>query len=211
MSSIHLRGYALVDWPDCVGERGTAISGRPAVGCEKRTRQALLISSSLLRLSLTNYDKHIVCQPTLMNVAGLKPYDDLPPPLPPPKIVEEKSRLPPVPLDTTDLMPSSLNPNGLYPPTLSFVFYSVSPLSPSSTPELTTPVTPTSTGGSRSQPPSPQPEARSKKTNPLTELVETEKIYVDQLAGIIRVRPTGYFYSVPPECSDGLSLIRVSD
>jgi hypothetical protein len=59
-----------------------------------------------------------------MNVVGLKPGDDLPPPPPPPKIVEEKSKLPPVPLDTTDLMPPSLNPNGSYPPSsLYFLFW----------------------------------------------------------------------------------------
>lgn len=51
-------------------------------------------------------------------------------------------------------------------------------------------MTPTSPGGSPSHTPPPQPEAKSKKTNPLMELVETEKAYVDQLAGIIRVTST---------------------
>ena len=36
-------------------------------------------------------------------------------------------------------------------------------------------------------PPSPGVDPK-KKTNPLTDLIETEKEYVDRLAGIIRVR-----------------------
>ena len=31
---------------------------------------------------------------------------------------------------------------------------------------------------------------KAKKSNPLTDLIDTEKVYVDQLAGIIRVGPS---------------------
>lgn len=40
-----------------------------------------------------------------------------------------------------------------------------------------------------SVPPSPSADGRPKKVNPLTDLIDTEKIYVDTLTGIIRVRP----------------------
>jgi hypothetical protein len=80
------------------------------------------------------------------------------------------------------------------------------PLNLRFTPDLTTPMTPTSPGGSRSQQASPQPEAKSKKTNPLTELVETEKAYVDQLAGVIRVTSTDGLCSVFLRCADDLCL-----
>lgn len=47
-----------------------------------------------------------------------------------------------------------------------------------------TPITPTSL-----QPPrSPAADGKPKKVNPLTDLVETEKVYVDLLTGVIRVR-----------------------
>jgi hypothetical protein len=32
------------------------------------------------------------------------------------------------------------------------------------------------------------PDIRAKRTNPLVDLIDTEKLYVDQLTGIIRVR-----------------------
>jgi hypothetical protein len=51
----------------------------------------------------------------------------------------------------------------------------------------TTPTTPTSPFVS-SAPPSPAADGKSKKSNPLIDLVETEKLYVEQLTGIIRVR-----------------------
>lgn len=48
-----------------------------------------------------------------------------------------------------------------------------------------TPITPTDS----SIPPSPGGEGKSKKkVNPLTDLIETEKVYVDLLTGIMRVR-----------------------
>lgn len=74
------------------------------------------------------------------------------------------------------------------------------------TPDLARPSTPTGPNDSRSQPPSPQPEAKSKKTNPLTELVDTEKLYVDQLAGIIRVMPLDYFYIASQRFPNGWPL-----
>jgi len=191
VSSIHLRGYALVDWPGCNGERGAAISEQPRVGCEKPDETGrLLISSSPPRLP-PNYDRHAACHPTPMNAVGNKPDDELPPPPPPPppKILEEKSELPPVPLDANGLTPHSLDPNG---PRLSFFLPSCATVESLffALVLLTTPMTPTSPGGSPSHASSPLPEARSKKTNPLMELVETEKAYVDQLAGIIRVTST---------------------
>lgn len=39
--------------------------------------------------------------------------------------------------------------------------------------------------GTPSSPASPDP--RSKRTNPLVDLIDTEKLYVDQLTGVIRV------------------------
>ena len=51
-----------------------------------------------------------------------------------------------------------------------------------------TPMTPIGSNHS-SVPPSPSVDGRPKKTNPLTDLIDTEKTYVDLLTGIIRVRP----------------------
>ncbi|KAL1951608.1 hypothetical protein VTO73DRAFT_757 [Trametes versicolor] len=48
-----------------------------------------------------------------------------------------------------------------------------------------TPITP-APGSLPSIPPSPSSEGRSKKANPLTDLIDTEKVYVDLLTGIIR-------------------------
>lgn len=60
-----------------------------------------------------------------------------------------------------------------------------------------TPTTPTSPNVT-SAPPSPSTEGKPKKSNPLIDLIETEKVYVDQLTGIIRVCATAsislYFY-----------------
>lgn len=50
----------------------------------------------------------------------------------------------------------------------------------------TTPTSPTSSSG----PSSPSVDGKSKKSNPLIDLIETEKLYVDQLTGIIRVCAT---------------------
>jgi hypothetical protein len=36
-------------------------------------------------------------------------------------------------------------------------------------------------------PASPSPDSRAKRANPLVDLIDTEKLYVDQLAGVIRV------------------------
>ena len=147
------------------------------------------------------------CHPTPMNVAGNKPDDELPPPPPPPppKILEEKSELPPAPLDADGLTPPSMNPNG--PRLPFFVSFRVTIESFfSSLDLLTKPMTPTSPGGSPSYTPTPLPEAKSKKTNPLMELVETEKAYVDQLAGIIRVTSTDGLYCVFPWRADGPRL-----
>jgi hypothetical protein len=55
----------------------------------------------------------------------------------------------------------------------------------------TTPTTPTSPSV-LSAPPSPSADGKSKKSNPLIDLVETEKLYVEQLTGIIRVRADNY-------------------
>lgn len=62
-----------------------------------------------------------------------------------------------------------------------------------------TPTTPTSPT-SFSALPSPSADGKSKKSNPLIDLVETERLYVDQLTGIIRVRARVFhkFYAVDP-------------
>ncbi|KAF8078528.1 hypothetical protein FPV67DRAFT_1465551 [Lyophyllum atratum] len=44
----------------------------------------------------------------------------------------------------------------------------------------TTPVTPSSTSF-------PSPDAKPKKSNPLNDLIDTERTYVEQLTGVIRV------------------------
>lgn len=49
-----------------------------------------------------------------------------------------------------------------------------------------TPVTPMP--GEMPPSPSAQSADKAKKSNPLTDLIETEKLYVEQLTGIIRVR-----------------------
>lgn len=49
------------------------------------------------------------------------------------------------------------------------------------------PLTPNS-AVSPSVPPSPSADGRPKKSNPLLDLIDTEKLYVDLLTGIIRVR-----------------------
>jgi len=73
----------------------------------------------------------------------------------------------------------------------------------------TTPTTPTSPSV-LSAPPSPAADGKSKKSNPLIDLVETEKLYVEQLTGIIRVRAdnsTNYAWLITtncPESSGGL-------
>jgi hypothetical protein len=42
-------------------------------------------------------------------------------------------------------------------------------------------------------------EAKQKRANPLTDLIDTEKSYVDQLTGIIRVRMQPNVVSAFPE------------
>ena len=54
-----------------------------------------------------------------------------------------------------------------------------------------TPISPTGSGFPTSLPPS---DAKPKKSNPLVDLIETEKTYVDLLTGIIRV---GFLVSFP--------------
>lgn len=50
------------------------------------------------------------------------------------------------------------------------------------------PLTPTSPSGSAL--PSPSFESKQKKSNPLIDLIDTERVYVDQLTGVIRVSST---------------------
>ncbi|KAH9837133.1 uncharacterized protein C8Q71DRAFT_586889 [Rhodofomes roseus] len=59
-------------------------------------------------------------------------------------------------------------------------------LSQSVNAEPATPSTPSKGAQFATVPPSPGGDARGKKVNPLTDLIETEKEYVDRLAGIIR-------------------------
>lgn len=67
-----------------------------------------------------------------------------------------------------------------------------------------TPTTPTSPNIA-SAPPSPSTEGKPKKSNPLIDLIETEKVYVDQLTGIIRVCATA---SINLHASNYLYLSR---
>ena len=116
-------------------------------------------------------------------------------PPPPPKIVQDLEpensyhTHPPVPPINTSLSPTSpdsgavhfLLPGGLHFPELTIVASGlhVPPL---------TPMTPIGSTHS-SVPPSPSQDPRPRKVNPLTDLIETEKTYVEFLTGIIRVRP----------------------
>lgn len=142
--------------------------------------------------------------------------DDYHKPLPSPGRAEKFDKLPPPPPDAVDsvylppLPPkithdSDLDPPGsagLLPPipTLpslgsldhSAFLFAANPacvrveLFITSTIALNVPLTPTSPNSSA--PPSPSAIEKSKKSNPLIDLIETEKLYVDQLTGIIRVR-----------------------
>lgn len=51
----------------------------------------------------------------------------------------------------------------------------------------------TGTPNSPASPASPDP--RAKRTNPLVDLIDTEKLYVEQLTGIIRVRYPFYLFA----------------
>ena len=41
------------------------------------------------------------------------------------------------------------------------------------------------------------PDSRAKRSNPLVDLIETEKLYVDQLTGVIRVGCSSYCLPAP--------------
>ena len=117
------------------------------------------------------------------------PHAESPPPPPPPKM---------------DLLSST--PSLDRPPTPSDCFHSRSPSftsSASGQPGNKDPLSPplNGTSGGLLTPPSPNPAVdglrsfspslqakATKKTNPLTDLVESEREYIDVLAGIIRVR-----------------------
>ena len=60
-----------------------------------------------------------------------------------------------------------------------------------------TPLTP-APGTLPPPPASPASEGKPKKANPLTDLIDTEKVYVESLTGIIRVRLR--FHFVPSPC-----------
>lgn len=113
------------------------------------------------------------------------------PPLPP-KIVhdsdygssESSGLLPPIPtlpsLGSLDHSALLFAANPAYVRVEHYVTSTIAlnvPLTPS------TPTSPTSSG-----PSSPSGDGKSKKSNPLIDLIETEKLYVEQLTGIIRVR-----------------------
>lgn len=104
---------------------------------------------------------------------------DYVPPRPPPKITSDSNGgphnlLPPIPTMASigDLDDSA------YPIKAS------SPVDLIATIALNVPLTSIAS----SAPPSPSPESKPKKSNPLIDLIETEKLYVDQLTGVIRVR-----------------------
>jgi hypothetical protein len=114
-------------------------------------------------------------------------YDnDAPPPPPPfynPTMRPDAPSIPPLniiddlslALQLDKQLPAPLPPNAnsLNPPD--------QPFSPS-TSGTSTPVSPSS----------PSPDPRPKRQNPLVDLIDTEKVYVDLLSGVIRVRPASF-------------------
>jgi hypothetical protein len=110
--------------------------------------------------------------------------DELLPPLPPPKLMQEDGEVPVKSrpqLSNIALLPPQAGPSFLF-------FLSFISLIPSCL-DFKSPHTPTSPNSSipPSVPPSPAPDGKLRRSNPLTDLIDTEKAYVDQLAGVIRV------------------------
>ncbi|KAH9858197.1 hypothetical protein C2E23DRAFT_170700 [Lenzites betulinus] len=120
--------------------------------------------------------------------------DTFPKPLPPPAKDEKLPSLPPPDFDSGalpppppkivhDFAPDAHPPHKPLPPIDVKASLGTSDLSLGSAP--LTPLTP-APGSLPSIPPSPSSEGRHRKANPLTDLIDTEKVYVDLLTGIIR-------------------------
>ncbi|KAI0830707.1 hypothetical protein BC628DRAFT_893757 [Trametes gibbosa] len=107
--------------------------------------------------------------------------DEKLPSLPPPDF-DNRSLPPPPPKIVHDLAPDAYPPHKPLPPIDVKASLGTSDLSLGSAP--LTPLTP-APGSLPSMPPSPS-EGKHKKANPLTDLIDTEKVYVDLLTGIIR-------------------------
>ncbi|EPQ60718.1 hypothetical protein GLOTRDRAFT_68598 [Gloeophyllum trabeum ATCC 11539] len=120
---------------------------------------------------------------------------DLPLPPPPPKIMQNDGEVDPRERDGRP---------GLRPPPIVTPAYGETSLGPGSSQLPLTPVSP-SASSVGSAPSSPGREGRSKKSNPLVDLIETEKLYVDQLAGVIRkVAAAWSRNNLPPPELDGM-------
>ncbi|KAI0068338.1 hypothetical protein BV25DRAFT_1875775 [Artomyces pyxidatus] len=97
-------------------------------------------------------------------------------PPPPPDVTDPSLNAPPPPPKfDVDREPADMSTPPVLPPIDTSA--SLDSLSPGHNAIPTTPTHP---------PSSPLPEGRAKKSNPLVDLIETEKTYVDQLTGIIR-------------------------
>ncbi|CAL1695493.1 unnamed protein product [Somion occarium] len=119
---------------------------------------------------------------------GSKPFpspvrDDRLPPIPSDHETAMNSPPPPQIVHDQDTFASQQTVRGVPPP-----INTSGGLSPNDYGLSVPPITPISPVGavSSGMPPSPSAEGKPKKTNPLTDLVETEKVYVDLLTGIIR-------------------------
>lgn len=100
-------------------------------------------------------------------------FNSLPPPPPPPPLKSPQHDTPPLSNGLLSPVDTSTSNQGTLTASTSFIRCIMCP-------DLNSqPGTPTS-------PPSPDP--RGKRPNLLVDLIETEKLYVDQMAGIIRVR-----------------------
>ncbi|KZT30490.1 hypothetical protein NEOLEDRAFT_1173909 [Neolentinus lepideus HHB14362 ss-1] len=119
---------------------------------------------------------------------------DLPLPSPPPKILQNNGDLDPAEFQGRQ---------GLRPPPIATPAYGDTSLGPGSSQLPLTPVSPS--GSVSSAPSSPGGEGKSKKANPLVDLIETEKLYVDQLTGVIRKVASAWSRNnLPPPELDGM-------
>jgi hypothetical protein len=121
-------------------------------------------------------------------------FNALPPPPPPPPLKSPQYDTPPhsnghlpLPVDNTSSNQGTFTPSHLF-------FHCTLRLDLNDQP------------GTPTSPPSPDP--RGKRPNLLVDLIETEKLYVDQMAGIIRVRRLHCQFS-GRHCSYDRSLYRI--
>ncbi|TFK57175.1 hypothetical protein OE88DRAFT_1650792 [Heliocybe sulcata] len=118
---------------------------------------------------------------------------ELPLPSPPPKILQNDG----------ELDPAEKQARGLRPAPIATPAYGDTSLGPGSSQLPLTPISPS--GSVSSGPSSPGGAGKSKRANPLVDLIETEKLYVDQLAGIIRKVASAWSRNnLPPPQLDGM-------